>query len=160
MCSVSCDFGRHFDDAVRKIDSCARSFGKAEPLECVRVSRAGISHTQIFSERLIGDVSEDPSVSAELRPRVKLRSPIVTLRGTQLNSLRCSQWEPENCVHRIEARKFYVTRVLSYAIIIHACDFSCVYYFLLVNGKDRVGAVFKKASAYWCALQLQNTNLS
>ena len=83
MCSVSCDFGRHFDDAARKIDSCAQSFGKAEPmaepLECVRVSRAIISHMRIFSERLIGDVSEDRSVSAELRPRVKLWSPIVTL---------------------------------------------------------------------------------
>ena len=83
MCSVSCDFGRHFDDAARKIDSCAQSFGKAEPmaepLECVRVSRAISSHMRIFSEHLIGDVSEDPSVSAELRPRVKLRSPIVTL---------------------------------------------------------------------------------
>ena len=62
MCSVSCDFGRHFDDAARKIDSCAQSFGKAEPIECVRVSRAISSHMQIFSERLIGDVSEDPSV--------------------------------------------------------------------------------------------------
>ena len=79
MCSVSCDFGRHFDDAARKIDSCAQSFGKAEPLECIWVSRAIISHTWKFSERMIGDVSEDPSVSAELRPRVKLRSPIVTL---------------------------------------------------------------------------------
>ena len=26
-----------------------------------------------------------------------------------------------------------------------------------MNGKDGVGAVFKKASAYCCALQLQNT---
>ena len=116
MCSVSCDFGRHFDDAARKIDSCAQSFGKAEPraepLECVRVSRAIISHMRIFSERLIGDVSEDSSVSAELRPRVKLRSPIVTLWGTQLNSLRCSQWEPENLVHRIDASNLYVSHEL------------------------------------------------
>ena len=104
MCSVSCDFGRHFDDAARKIDSCAQSFGKAEPLECIRVSRAVISHTWKFSERMIGDVSEDPSVSAELRPRVKLRSPIVTLWGTQ----RCSQWEPENFLYRLDASKLFV----------------------------------------------------
>ena len=31
----------------------------------------------------VGDVSEDQSVRAELRPRVKLRSHIVTLRGTR-----------------------------------------------------------------------------
>ena len=52
MGSESCDFGRHFDDAAGMIDSCAQSFGKAEPLECIRVSRDSISHMWIFSERL------------------------------------------------------------------------------------------------------------
>ena len=54
MGSESCDFGCHFDDAAGKIDSCAQSFGKAEPLECVRVSRDSISRMWIFSERLTG----------------------------------------------------------------------------------------------------------
>ena len=52
MGSESCDFGGHFDDAAGKIDSCAQSFGKAEPLECVRVSRDSSSRMGIFSERL------------------------------------------------------------------------------------------------------------
>ena len=52
MGSESCDFGRHFDDAAGKIDSCEQSFGKAEPLECVRVSRDSSSRMWIFFERL------------------------------------------------------------------------------------------------------------
>ena len=60
--------------------------------------RSGIAwqhhaHVNIF-RMPVGDVSEDPSVSAELRPWVKLRSQIVTLWGTRWRARAAANESP------------------------------------------------------------------
>ena len=57
--------------------------------------RSGLAHVNIFWTP-VGDVSEDPSVSAELRPRVKLRSQIVTLWGTRWRARAAANESPRS----------------------------------------------------------------
>ena len=127
MGSQSCDFGRHFHDAAGKIDSCGQSFGKAEPLECVRVSRDSISRMWIFSERLSEMWTKTRAFffSTELRPWVELRSPIVTLWGTRWRA-RAAAKAMRVRERRVQDRCEQVLRVMEYAIVhLHSQTVQC-----------------------------------